>query len=167
MRYRWKDLSLKLLLFINLYPASRGPAIFLDKSGWLKRSVAWQDKTGTILEPQTNRVLKHKKRVSSFEKPAFFILTTRKDFRKTIYFSRNITITICTYIECTDQRTCVYNLSKVKFKFLGDKKGPTKGFYLEVWKIDSVFLYQVCLLNYDNCFYICEGLYLQALHMTA
>ena len=52
-----------------------------------------------------------------------------------------------------------YNLSKVKFKFLGDKKGPTKGFYLEVWKIDSVFLYQVYLLNYHNCFYICEGLY--------
>ena len=57
--------------------------------------------------------------------------------------------------------------TEVKFKFLGDKKGPMKGFYLEVWKIDSVFLYQVCLLNYDNCFYICEGLYLQALHMTA
>ena len=47
----------------------------------------------------------------------------------------------------------LYNLSKVKFKFLGDKKGPTKGFCLEVWKIDSVFLYQVYLLNYDNCFY--------------
>ena len=40
MRYRWNDLSLKLLLFINLYPASRGPSIFLDKSGTLKRSVA-------------------------------------------------------------------------------------------------------------------------------
>ena len=36
VRYRWKDLSLKLLLFINLYPASRGPSIFLDKSGRLK-----------------------------------------------------------------------------------------------------------------------------------
>ena len=48
----------------------------------------------------------------------------------------------------------LYNLSKVKFEFLGDKKGPRKGFYLEVWKIDSVFLYQVYLLNYDNCFYI-------------
>ena len=51
MRYGWKDLSLKLLLFINLYSASRGPSIFLDKSGRLKRSVAWQDKTRTILEP--------------------------------------------------------------------------------------------------------------------
>ena len=51
----------------------------------------------------------------------------------------------------------MYNLSEVKFKFLGDKKEPTKGFYLEVWKIDSVFLYQVYLLNYHNCFYICEG----------
>ena len=45
-----------------------------------------------------------------------------------------------------------YNLSKVKFKFLDDKKGPTKGFYLEVWKIDSVFLYQVYLLNYLTVF---------------
>ena len=60
----------------------------------------------------------------------------------------------------------LYNLSKVKFKFLGDKKGPTKGFYLEVWKIDSVFLYQVYVLDYDNCFYICEGLYLRASHAT-
>ena len=60
-----------------------------------------------------------------------------------------------------------YNLSKVKFKFLGDKKGPTKGFYLEAWKIDSVFLYQVYLLNYHNCFYIGEGLYLWASHATA
>ena len=32
-RYSWKDLSLKKLLVINLYPASRGPSIFLDKSG--------------------------------------------------------------------------------------------------------------------------------------
>ena len=82
MRYHWKDLSLKLLLFLNLYPASRGPSIFLHKSGSLKRSIVWQDKTGTILEPQMNRVLKHENRVSSFEKPAFFILTTQKDFRK-------------------------------------------------------------------------------------
>ena len=39
MRYHWKDLSLKLLLFLNLYPASRGPSIFLHKSGRLKRSI--------------------------------------------------------------------------------------------------------------------------------
>ena len=32
-------------------------------------------------------------------------------------------------------------------------------FYLEVWKIDSVFLYQVYLLNYQNCVYI--GMYLR------
>ena len=57
--------------------------------------------------------------------------------------------------------TCVYNFSEVKFKFLGDKKGATKGFYLKVWKIDSVFLYHVYLLNY-HCFDICEGLYLRA-----
>ena len=49
----------------------------------------------------------------------------------------------------------MYNLSEVKFKFLGDKTGPTKGFYLEVWKIDSVFVYQVYFLKV-----IYEGLYL-------
>ena len=35
-RHPWKDLSLKKLLFINLYPASRGLSIFLDKLGRLK-----------------------------------------------------------------------------------------------------------------------------------
>ena len=48
----------------------------------------------------------------------------------------------------------MYNLSEVKFKFLGDKKGATKGYYLEVWKIDSVFLYQVYLLNYQTTVFI-------------
>ena len=60
-----------VVLFINLYPASRGPSIFLDKLGRLKRSVAWRDNTGTILEPRTNRVSKHKNQVLSFQKPAF------------------------------------------------------------------------------------------------
>ena len=36
MRHPWKDLSLKKLLFINLYPANRGLSIFLDKLGRLK-----------------------------------------------------------------------------------------------------------------------------------
>ena len=30
----------------------------------------------------------------------------------------------------------------LRVKFLGDKKGPMNGFYLEVWKINSIFLYQ-------------------------
>ena len=49
--------------------------------------------------------------------------------------------------------TCMQNSSKVKFKFLGDKKGPTQSFYLEVWKIDSIFLYKVYLLKYQKCVY--------------
>ena len=36
MRHPWKDLSLKKLLFINLYPESRGLSIFPDKLGRLK-----------------------------------------------------------------------------------------------------------------------------------
>ena len=46
-----------------------------------------------------------------------------------------------TYWESTDQQ-------HLHVQFLGDKKGQMKGFYLEVWKINSVFLYQVYLLNY-------------------
>ena len=62
-----------------------------------------------------------------------------------------------TYWESTDQQ-------HLHVQFLGDKKGQTKGFYLEVWKINSVFLYQLYLLN---CLCICEGLYLCTLHSTA
>lgn len=58
-----------------------------------------------------------------------------------IYFSRNITMTARTYSINTDQQ-------HLHVKFLGDKKGPMKGFYLEVWKINSAFLYQFYLLNY-------------------
>ena len=90
----------------------------------------------------------------SFKKPAFFCIHHSKEFRETIYFSRNVTITSHTYSESTDQQNLHVqfkaNLSKVQFKFLGF-------FYLE-----SVFLYQVYLLNYQNCFYISEGLYLQS-----
>ena len=127
------EVSLKLLLFITLYPASRGLLIFLDTSGRLKRSIVWWDKTGTILEPRMNQVLKHENRVEFWETSIFYTHHL-KGFQETIYFSRNITITIRTYIECTANGTCVYNMSEVKFKFLGDKKGPTKGFYLEFWK---------------------------------
>ena len=72
-------------------------------------------------------------------------------------------MTTCTNSESTDQQ-------HLRVKFLGDKKGPTIGFYLEVWKISSVFLYQVYLLNYQLCtvhIIICEGLYLRVSHVTA
>ena len=47
-RHPWKDLSLKKLLFINLYPASRGLSIFLDKLGRLKeRCVTGQNWSNT------------------------------------------------------------------------------------------------------------------------
>ena len=41
-------------MFINLYPASRGPLIFLDKSGRLKERYMTRKKQE--LKPQTNRV---------------------------------------------------------------------------------------------------------------
>ena len=99
----------------------------------------------------------------SFKKPAFFCIHHSKEFRETIYFSRNVTITSHTYNESTDQQHLRVqfkaNLREVQFKFLGDKKGF---FYIE-----SVFLYQVYLLNYQNCFYISEGLYLSPSRTTA
>ena len=99
----------------------------------------------------------------SFKKPAFFCIHHSKEFRETIYFSRNITITSHAYSESTDQQHLRVqfkaNLSDIQFKFLGDKKGF---FYLEL-----VFLYQVYLLNYQNCFYVSEGLYLSPSRATA
>ena len=70
------------------------------------------------------------------------------------YGWKDLSFKLLLFINARTKGTCVYSLSQVKFKFLGDKKWPMKGFYLEVCKIDSVFLYQVYLLNYDNCFYI-------------
>ena len=96
----------------------------------------------------------------SLESPetSIFYIRHSKGFRETIYFSRNITMTTLTYSKSTDQQhLCV--------KFLGDKKGATKGFYLEAWKIKWVFLCQVYLLNYllrtvyifvKVCIYVCR-----------
>ena len=157
MRFRWKDLSLKLLLFINLYPASRGPS---------EHCVMRQNWNNTRASNESS--FETRKPSLKFWETSIFYTHHLKGFQETIYFSRYMTVTIRTYTECTDQRNLRLQFErKVKFKFLGDKKGPTKGFYLEVWKIDSVFLYQVYLLNYHNCFYICEGLYLWASHATA
>ena len=47
------------------------------------RRIAWRDKTRRVLETWMNP----KNWVSSFEKPAFFIFTTRKDFKKQIWFA--------------------------------------------------------------------------------
>ena len=62
----------------------------------------------------------------SFKKPAFFCIHHSKEFRETIYFSRNVTITSHTYNESTDQQHLRVqfkaNLREVQFKFLGDKK---------------------------------------------
>ena len=67
-----------------------------------------------------------------------------------------------TYWESSDQQ-------HLHVQFLGDKKGQTKGFYLEVWKINSVFF--LSSISFElltlNCLCICEGLYLCTLHSTA
>ena len=71
--------------------------------------------------------------------PAFLILITQEDFEK-IYFSRKITMTICTYSERIDQQHGMCNLIKVKFKFLGDKKDQQKVFILKFEKLTQYFL---------------------------
>ena len=74
-----------------------------------------------------------------------------------IYFLRKITITIRTYSKRTGQQ---HLHVQFMLSFYAIKKDQQKVFfYLEVWKIDSVFLYQVYLLNYQNCVYI--GMYLR------
>ena len=124
------------------------------------RSVAWRDKTWRVLKTRTNRVSKSENRVSSFEKPPFFYINHSKEFREIIYFSRNITIAICTYSEGTDQQHLQVqfkaNFSKVQFKFWGDKKGPMEGTILswisifvsslsfELSKLFNIFL-KVCI----------------------
>ena len=142
-------------MFINLYLASRGPSIFLDKSGRLKECCVTRQRSVTILEPLTNWVSKNQR---------FFLHSPLERISRndlfSIYFSRNIAATI--RAQQMYRPTALAYTIWVKLSFKVIKKGPTKGFYLEVWKIDSVFLYQVYLLNYHNCFYICEGLYLRA-----
>lgn len=71
---------------------------------------------------------------------SIFDIDHSRGFWETIYFSRKITITICTYSERTDQQHCMYNLIKVKFKFLGDKKGQQKVFILKFEKLTQYFL---------------------------
>ena len=68
-----------------------------------------------------NQVLKRK-----FQETSIFYVHDLKGFREMIYFERNVTIFACTVNALTNS-ICVYNLSEVN-KFLGDKKGPTKGF---------------------------------------
>ena len=140
-RYHWKDLSLKKFMFINLYPVSRGPSIFLDKQGRVKKRYVTRQNWNNTRASNESSFEMQKPSLESPETSIFYIRHS-KGFRETIYFSRNITMTTLTYSKSTDQQ-------HLCGKFLGDKKGLTKGFYLEVWKIKSVFLQQVHLLNYQ------------------
>ena len=89
-----------------------------------------RQKTATILEPQTNRVSTNQR---------FLYSPLESISRNDLFLEKH---NIRTTANATTNSTCIYKLSEVKF--LGDTKRPTKGFYLEVWKIDSaVFLYQI------------------------
>ena len=102
-RYCWKGLSLKKLMFINLYPVSRGPSIFLDYQGRVKkRYVTRQNRNNT----QASNKSSFETRKTSLESPetSIFYLHHSKGFRGTIYFLRNITVTTLTYSKSTDQQ---------------------------------------------------------------
>ena len=89
-RYCWKDLSLKKLLFINLYPTSRGPSILLDKRQNRNNNWASNESSFETGKPSLE-----------FRETRFFYSHHLKGYREMIYFLRNITMTIHTYSECT------------------------------------------------------------------
>ena len=100
-RYCWKDLSLKKLMFINLYPVSRGPSIFLDKQGRVKkRYVTRQNRNNT----QASNKSSFETQKPSLESPetSIFTFATQKDFERR-FFSRE-TVTTLTYSKSTDQQ---------------------------------------------------------------
>ena len=105
-----------------------------------------------------------------FRETSIFYIHQSIGFRETIYFWWNISITFACSANVQTNSTCVYTFkkSKVKFKFLGDKKGPTKGFLsgsLENWF--SIFVSSLSFELSQHCSYISEGLYLCVSHMRA
>ena len=101
-RFRWKDLSLKKLLFINLYPASRGSSFFIDKSGRLKeRWMMRQNRNNTrALNKSSFEMWKPS---PEFRETNIFYICHSKGLQETVYFWRNITMTTRTYSKSTDQ----------------------------------------------------------------
>ena len=122
----------------------------------------WWDENRRTLQTTTNWVLKRKHWVLSFEKQAFFIFITWTDFETRFISQEKGNQPFTKTTNGTAKSTHIYKcICKVH------KMGPPKVFYLKVWKIDSVFLYEVYLLNNQNCFYTnlsCQGMYLHALH---
>ena len=82
-RHPWKDLSLKKLLFINLYLASRGLLIFLDKSGRLKEHcVMRQNRNNTWASNKSS--FEMRKPSLEFQETSIFYIHHLKGFRGTI-----------------------------------------------------------------------------------
>ena len=82
--------------------------------------------------------------------------TQNRNTNRFLSFEKSAFLTFITESEHTEQHLLVqlkqFKQSEVEFRFLGDKKGPTKGFLpwsLEYWI--SIFL--VYLLNHQKCFY--------------
>ena len=94
-------------------------------------------KSGSLMDSNKSS-FKTRKPSLQFRETSIFYIHQSIGFCETIYFWRNISITFACSANVQTNSTCVYTFkkSKVKFKFLGDKKGPTKGFLsgsLENW----------------------------------
>ena len=106
------------LLFTNLYPASRGPSIFQDKSGRLKERCRMRqnrNNTRTLNESSFETW----KRGLEFWETSIFCIRHSKGFREMIYFSRNITMTTRTYSKSTGQlhlRFCFFLATNKTFE---------------------------------------------------
>ena len=159
-RFCWKELSLKKLLFINLCPASRGPSIFLDKLGRLKkRCVTRQNRNNTQALNESS--FETQKPSLEFRETSIFYIRHSKGFWETIYFSRNITRTTRMYRESTKQL-------HLRVKVLGEKKDQQNVFICKFGKLSQYFCTKFIFwtINFE-LFIFCEGLYLCALHVTA
>ena len=130
-RFCWKELSLKMLLFINLCPTSRGPSIFPDKLGRLKeRCVTRQNWNNTQVSNESS--FETQKSSLEFRETSIFYICHSKGFWETIYFSSNITRTTRTYSESTKQL-------HLRGKFLSEKKGQRNVFICKFRKLSQYF----------------------------
>ena len=145
-RFCWKELSLKKLLFFNLCPASRGPSIFLDKLGRLKkRCVTRQNRNNTRALNKSS--FKTQKPSLEFRETSIFYIRHSKGFWETIYFSRNITRTTRIYRESTEQL-------HLRVKVLSEKRPNEMFLSVSLENYLSIFVPSLSFeLSTLNCLY--------------
>ena len=103
------------------------------------KSIAWWDEHRRILQTPTNWVSKCKNRDLSFEKKALFFLYSplERILRHDLFLKKNENH--LQKQQTVEPRALACTSAYAKLI----KKGHRKVYYLKVWKIDSVFLYEV------------------------